>query len=98
MFCFFWHPRDIFTGSENLEPINQDNTDRPVDEKEKDDETYVGVVPEHKIDPINEENEEESEKPVEEVIVKSESEPQSKSGWLNRFRNWVDDMFTDEYI
>ena len=90
--------RDIFTGSENLEPTNQDNTDRPVDEKEKDDETYVGVMPEHKIDPINEENEEESEKPVEEIIVKSESEPQSKSGWLNRFRNWVDDMFTDEYI
>ena len=34
-------------------------------------------------------------------VPKFEDKPKAKepkSGWLDRFRNWVDDMFTDEYI
>lgn len=43
--------------------------------------------------------EEKKEEPKLEHKPEPKPEPKEhKSGWMDRFRNWVDDMFTDEYI
>ena len=60
-------------------------------------------------EPKEENNHEETPQPEDTVVEpteeqdepKSEEKPkmkEKKSGWMDRFRNWVDDMFTDEYI
>ena len=89
--------KDIFTAApqsekEEVQPAN----DTPVlpkeelpseIEPEKEYKQEEEIVAPPKDDPIK------TEKPTEQSPKR---EP--KSGWLDRFRHWVDDMFTDEYI
>jgi cell division protein FtsA len=79
---------DIFT---NVPPIAVPS----VEEVVKEPQVEVEPKEEHEVPKFEDKPKEEHEVPKFEEKPKAK-EP--KSGWLDRFRNWVDDMFTDEYI
>ena len=85
---------DIFT---NIPPV----VVPPIEEvkaEEVNDVSGENEVSQPPVEVVAEPKEEQGE-PKLEPKPEPKSEPKERrSGWMDRFRNWVDDMFTDEYI
>ena len=85
---------DIFT---NISPV----VVPPIEEvkpEEVNDVSGENEVSQPPVEVVAEPKEEQGE-PKLEPKPEPKSEPKERrSGWMDRFRNWVDDMFTDEYI
>lgn len=80
---------DIFTSAPPIvvPPIEKVEVEEPKVEDNQ------GETPQH-TEVVVESKEEQDEPKLEEKPKTKEK----KSGWMDKFRNWVDDMFTDEYI
>ena len=102
-------PIDIFSGGGQSGVTNHGVPEEPNKHDKEEDNTLNDTIPIGNNEEVEEktngadkekpEEPEESDKPKQEEAAQVEHRSQEqKSGWLNRFRIWVDDMFTDEYI
>lgn len=82
---------DIFT---NVPPVVEPSKGEVATEEEVENEVEKEEIPHQPEVGVAGHENEQKEQTVEEKPKSAER----KRGWMDKFRNWVDDMFTDEYI